>query len=69
MYVITGANGQTGSVVANTLLAQGKLVRVVLHRPEQTATWTDRGAEVRIADMADEAALAEAFTVPTLPIW
>jgi uncharacterized protein YbjT (DUF2867 family) len=29
MYVITGATGHTGSVIAKKLLAQGKKVRVV----------------------------------------
>lgn len=62
MYVITGANGQTGSVVARTLLDQGKPVRVILRRPEQSPAWQARGAEVRIADLADTATLSEAFS-------
>ncbi len=61
MYVIAGANGQTGSVVANTLLDEGKPVRVILRRAEQGSAWLARGAEVCVADLADEAALVEAF--------
>jgi uncharacterized protein YbjT (DUF2867 family) len=62
LYVIAGANGQTGSVVANTLLDQGKPVRVILRRAEQGPAWLARGAEVCIADLADEAALVDAFS-------
>ncbi|PYU31048.1 MAG: NAD-dependent dehydratase, partial [Acidobacteria bacterium] len=29
MYVITGATGNTGSVIAETLLAQGEKVRII----------------------------------------
>lgn len=61
MYVIAGANGQTGSVVANTLLAQAKPVRVILRRAEQGPEWLARGAQVCIADLADESALIDAF--------
>ena len=39
LYTIIGANGNTGSVVAKSLLAQGKSVRVVLHKPEQAERW------------------------------
>ncbi len=61
MYVVTGANGNTGSVVAETLLQQGKPVRVVLHSDKKAADWKARGAEVAIADLADSAALAAAL--------
>lgn len=62
MYVIAGANGQTGSVVAHTLLDQGKPVRVILRRAEQGSAWLARGAEVCVADLSDEAALLDAFS-------
>lgn len=61
MYVVTGANGQTGSVVADTLLTEGHSVRVVLRRAEQAAAWVAKGAEVRVANLADETSLTEAF--------
>ena len=43
MYVVTGANGQTGSVVADTLLSEGHAVRVVLRLAEQAAAWVAKG--------------------------
>lgn len=61
MFVITGANGQTGSAIANTLLGRGKSVRVVLRRAEQAAAWEARGAAVCVADLANEADLVHAF--------
>jgi uncharacterized protein YbjT (DUF2867 family) len=61
MYVITGASGNTGSVVAHTLLENGKQVRVVGRNANHLRQFTDRGAEAAIADMADAAALARAF--------
>lgn len=61
MFVVTGASGNTGSVVAETLLQQGKPVRVVLHSDKKSAEWKARGAEVAIADLADSAALAAAL--------
>lgn len=62
IYTIIGANGQTGSIVARSLLAQRKSVRVVLHKPEQAESWQTLGADVRIADVGDKAALREAFS-------
>ena len=65
MFVVIGANGQTGSVVAKTLLQANKPVRVVLRRPEQAAQWTALGAQVAIADVTDKAALQVAFNGAT----
>lgn len=62
MYAITGITGHTGSVVADTLLAQGKEVRVVVRDAAKGAPWKARGAEVAIADLEDTAALTRAFT-------
>jgi uncharacterized protein YbjT (DUF2867 family) len=61
MFVITGANGNTGRAVAETLLQQGKPVRVILHSDKKSADWKARGAEVAVADLADSAALAAAL--------
>jgi uncharacterized protein YbjT (DUF2867 family) len=61
MYVVLGATGNTGSVVAETLLAQGKPVRVVARSAEKAAAWKARGAEVAVASVEDSAALAAAF--------
>ena len=50
MFVIAGASGHTGSVVASTLLAAGKKVRVIVRDEKKGASWKARGAEVAIAD-------------------
>lgn len=61
MYAVTGANGQTGSYVVRALLAHGVPVRAVVRRPEQMSAWQAAGAETVAVDLADEAALADAF--------
>ena len=62
MFVITGANGQTGGAVARTLLQQNQPVRVVLRPGRPSQEWRDQGAEVAHADVQDAAALTVAFT-------
>ena len=62
MYVITGATGNTGSVVANTLIDQGQQVRVIGRSAERARSLTMRGAELFACDMADAGALTRAFT-------
>jgi uncharacterized protein YbjT (DUF2867 family) len=62
MYAITGVTGHTGAVVAETLLAQGKPVRVIVRDAAKGEAWAARGAEVAIAGLADTAALTRAFT-------
>ncbi|HEY4057586.1 MAG TPA: NAD(P)H-binding protein [Kofleriaceae bacterium] len=61
MYAITGVSGHTGSVAATTLLAQGKQVRVIVRDAAKGAAWKAKGADVAIADVDNEAALAAAF--------
>jgi uncharacterized protein YbjT (DUF2867 family) len=61
MYAITGVTGHTGSVVAETLLAQGKQVRVVVRDAAKGERWQARGSEVAIADLGNTAALTRAF--------
>jgi uncharacterized protein YbjT (DUF2867 family) len=62
MYVIAGVTGHTGKTVADTLIAKGQPVRVLVRKPEQGEAWKARGAEVAVASLDDEAALARAFT-------
>ena len=45
MYVILGATGNTGSVVAEKLLAKREKVRAVGRNKERLATLAKRGAE------------------------
>src|ERR1700734_916007 len=61
MYVILGASGNTGSVIANSLLSAGKKVRVVGRDSGRLQRFVDKGAEAFSADMSDAVALAKAF--------
>lgn len=62
MYAVTGATGNTGSIVANRLLEEGKKVRVIGRSVERLQALAARGAEPFAADLADSAALARAFS-------
>ena len=62
MYVITGATGNTGSVIAKTLLERGKKVRVIGRRADRLQPLTNSGAEPFVCDLTNVAALASAFT-------
>ena len=61
MFVITGATGNTGSVVAERLLAGGQKVRVVGRDGNRLQPLAERGAEIFVADMSDTSALTRAF--------
>src|SRR5713226_5932161 len=61
MYVILGATGNTGSVVANALLDKGKKVRVVGRDVKKLSKFTDRGAEAIAANVTDAESLSRAF--------
>lgn len=65
MYVIAGVTGNTGKVAAETLLAAKKPVRVIVRDAAKGAAWKAKGAEVAIADLADEPALTKALTGAT----
>jgi uncharacterized protein YbjT (DUF2867 family) len=61
MYVILGATGHTGSIVADTLLAKNQKVRVVGRNKERLSRFVARGAEAFEADATDPNALSRAF--------
>lgn len=61
MFVITGATGNTGSIVAKALLSAGKKVRAVVRNAAKAQALADLGAEIFVADLTDQAALARAF--------
>jgi uncharacterized protein YbjT (DUF2867 family) len=61
MFVMLGASGNTGKVVAQALLTQQKKVRVVLRDAAKGQAWKEAGADVSIADVEDGAALERAF--------
>jgi len=61
MYVILGATGNTGSVVARKLLDKGKRVRVVGRDNKKLAPFVNRGADTFATDVLDTDALSRAF--------
>ncbi|HEX7665845.1 MAG TPA: NmrA family NAD(P)-binding protein [Polyangiaceae bacterium] len=61
MFVVTGVSGNTGSVVADTLLAQKRAVRVVVRDAKKAEAWKAKGAEIAVAELDDQAALTKAF--------
>ena len=61
MYVVLGASGNTGHVVANNLLAGGQKVRVVGRNAAHLQPLAAKGAETFVADVTDAGALAKAF--------
>ncbi|MCL5288957.1 MAG: NmrA family NAD(P)-binding protein [Acidobacteria bacterium] len=65
MYVITGATGNTGKVVAETLLAISEKVRVLGRSAEKLQPFVAKSAEAFVADVTDEAALTKAFSGAT----
>jgi uncharacterized protein YbjT (DUF2867 family) len=61
MYVVTGATGNTGHVIANRLLDQKKKVRVIGRSRDRLEPLAARGAEVIVADLNNQNALIQAF--------
>lgn len=61
MYVVLGASGHTGHVVATNLLARGEKVRVVGRNSAHLQPLASKGAEPFITDASDVSALAKAF--------
>ena len=49
MYVILGASGNTGSIIANSLLSVGKKVRVVGRDSGRLQRFVDKGQMYKIA--------------------
>jgi uncharacterized protein YbjT (DUF2867 family) len=60
-YVILGASGNTGSIIANFLLSKGEKVRVMGRDAGRLQRFVRQGAEASTADVSDAAALAKAF--------
>jgi uncharacterized protein YbjT (DUF2867 family) len=61
MFVVMGASGNTGHIVANNLLTRGQKVRVIGRNSAHLQPLTSKGAEAFIADVTDASALAKAF--------
>lgn len=65
MIVITGATGNTGSAIAEKVLAAGEKVRVVGRSAEKLQRFVAKGAEGFAGDVADADAMTRAFTGAT----
>ena len=61
MFVVIGASGNTGHVVASNLLTRGQKVRVIGRNSAHLQPLTSKGAEAFIADVTDASALTKAF--------
>src|SRR4051812_32312710 len=61
MFVIAGASGNTGSIVAKTLLAHQQPVRVLVRSEAKGAAWKAQGAEVAIGEVENAESLAAAL--------
>ena len=62
MYLITGATGNTGSVVAKGLLRQGKKVRVIARGQEKLKELASLGAETLVGDITSQDTVHKAFS-------
>jgi uncharacterized protein YbjT (DUF2867 family) len=61
-YVILGASGNTGSIIADFLLSKGEKVRVVGRDVGRLQRFVAKGAEAFTSDLSDAAALTKAFS-------
>jgi uncharacterized protein YbjT (DUF2867 family) len=61
MYVITGATGNTGKIIATTLLEAGKQVRIIGRDAEKAKELTDKGAVLFQGSTDDVELLKKAF--------
>ncbi len=61
MFVVAGASGHVGSVVANELIAGKQQVKVIVRDAAKGAAWSGRGAEVALGALDDAHFLAGAL--------
>lgn len=61
MYIVLGATGHVGSVVADKLLTNDEKVKVLLHNEKKAADWEKKGAETATVDVGDVKSLQQAF--------
>lgn len=65
VYVVTGATGNIGKVLAELLLAEGKKVRVIGRSAERLQSLVDLGAEPFVGSLEDVDFLTRAFSDAT----
>jgi uncharacterized protein YbjT (DUF2867 family) len=61
MFAVAGVTGQSGAVVAATLLDRKQPVRVIVRTSEKGDTWKAKGAQVAVASLEDSHALTKAL--------
>jgi uncharacterized protein YbjT (DUF2867 family) len=61
MYVVIGATGHTGNIVAEKLLAKREKVRAVGRDERRLERLEQKGAEAFVGDVTDASAMARAF--------
>jgi uncharacterized protein YbjT (DUF2867 family) len=61
MHVVVGATGNTGRIVADHLLKQGKKVRVIGRNPDSLQAFRARGADTFVGSVTDQGAMRAAF--------
>ena len=61
MFIIAGVSGHVGSAAAEMLLSKGKKIKVIVRDEKKGAKWAQRGAEVVVGDLADQAFLTLAL--------
>ncbi len=61
MYVITGATGNIGSVIAKDLLKRNQPVRAIARHPSKLKDLEKLGAEILAGDLEDASFLTQAF--------
>ena len=62
MHVILGASGNTGSIIADSLLSKGRKAHVVGRDAGRLQRFVRKGAEAFTANVSDAAALTKAFS-------
>jgi uncharacterized protein YbjT (DUF2867 family) len=61
MYIITGATGNIGKILALELLSKGKKVRAIARQKDKLQTLSEKGAEIVTGDLYDPAFAKQAF--------
>lgn len=62
MYVITGATGNTGKVISENLLSEGRKVRAIARDRKRLQALAEKGAEPFAASLTDNSAMQRAFS-------
>jgi uncharacterized protein YbjT (DUF2867 family) len=61
MFLVAGVSGNTGSKVADLLLAKGEQVRVIVRDEAKGAPWKAKGCEVAVGSLRDPGFVSGAF--------